>query len=343
MSTSEIAYTTRDYVAQLYADLFSGLPFAIIGFLVCLAGGCFAAYFLARRFGCEVGDKRIAQRILAAIAIVAACVVGLPRIDVFGGAMPFALACIVGGVAIYAFVRRPNAGAWLFVLFLIAYFAPICVGYGTAVFQDYNTINMYKPIAQISVFSSSNYLVFLILIIALWVALAAAIATWFAVDRHEGLPMRQRSAWYRGRHTDVKEGFKGSAGHGANKAIRKGAWTALATFAVLLLGIVPAKVSGGVSSMLTAGTSDISNAYVTVLNEYLEDSGVASDEKWYEGFFRASGDLYEADARFLSVNLRMLYGTYLYMYTLYSDASFDQMVAIEDIDDCVVQMVLASG
>jgi hypothetical protein len=110
-----------------------------------------------------------------------------------------------------------------------------------------------------------------------------------------------------------------------------GAGKSAATMIVLFAIVFIPAFLGGVVKPLTAGSAAVNNAYVEKLNEFWKDPEVAKSKDWVNGFTSAGNALYAVNERCFYIDPGALSHNDLLFYALYAEASYDQMVVLEDI------------
>lgn len=94
-------------------------------------------------------------------------------------------------------------------------------------------------------------------------------------------------------------------------------------------------LSTNLSSFLLDDTSQISNIFILRFNEIYKDSTLSKDEQWLQVFDPACDDLYNADSRAFNVNTDRLNYNNLYLFIGYTEASYNQMIVLDRIQDAV--------
>lgn len=85
----------------------------------------------------------------------------------------------------------------------------------------------------------------------------------------------------------------------------------------------------GLMSDIESGSARVNNAFVERWNEFDNDLNLASDSEWLAGFDSVAEALYQMDARWRSVNPRSVQSDCLAYFMVYTNASFQQMKALE--------------
>ena len=106
--------------------------------------------------------------------------------------------------------------------------------------------------------------------------------------------------------------------------------------AILLLW----NMAGSVMSM-ERGSAVANNAFVQRWKEFYSDPDKASDPEWLAGFDSAANALYVVDARWYYIKPRSVKSNELAYFSVYADASFQQMEVIEQKQQAV--HVIAEG
>lgn len=106
--------------------------------------------------------------------------------------------------------------------------------------------------------------------------------------------------------------------------------------AALLVGAVflPLFLYNG-TAVITASAAENSNAYVALFNEMYANHDLIKDESWLQSFDEASDALYQTDAQVFSVEPAKLDHSALYAFVNYSDAAYQQMITLEQIQTAV--------
>ena len=130
----------------------------------------------------------------------------------------------------------------------------------------------------------------------------------------------------------AKRGIVTGAKEGLADIIKK-----VTVFAAIIAFFCIPIMAGSLTTPLMSGIAGVSNAYVSKLNEFLETPEISEDAAWLDGFNSASNALYTVNKRCFYINPRAVRHDDLIFYTLYAEASFDQMRILETIKDSVNQ------
>jgi hypothetical protein len=138
------------------------------------------------------------------------------------------------------------------------------------------------------------------------------------------------------------ESFANSVKKSLNRGLKKGLAEsmsklikfAVAVVIVLMIVLVPAMV-GDLAIPLFEGRPDTQNAYVRILDEHFDNPGLSNDDSWLVQFNSASNALYTLNKRIFYVNLYNLTFNNTVFYAHYAEATFTQMMVLEEIQEAV--------
>ena len=108
----------------------------------------------------------------------------------------------------------------------------------------------------------------------------------------------------------------------------------IALAVVVIIAIVPVIVSGPLDYMVN-GSAQVNNEFVEKVNEFKSDVSLADDPEWLASFDAAADELYQFDSRSFYIDPSRLDYNDLYAYIGYSEAAYDQMIAIEKMTEAV--------
>jgi RNA polymerase subunit RPABC4/transcription elongation factor Spt4 len=132
----------------------------------------------------------------------------------------------------------------------------------------------------------------------------------------------------------VSENFVKGMKIGGKEALKKTgyAFIALCIFAFIIY--IPLKTNS-VAYSLFNGMAVTHNAYVNILNQYLDDPSVAEDTIWLGSFNVASNALYTHSKRCFYINPNSISKSEILFYANFSEASYYKMISIEKIAEVV--------
>lgn len=132
----------------------------------------------------------------------------------------------------------------------------------------------------------------------------------------------------------AKENFSAAIQKGLKGGLKEGftdsAKSILAMLLLLVIVFLPA-IFGDAKRALTIGSAAANNAYVEKLNEFWKDPTVAGNKEWVDGFMAAGNALYAVNERCFFIHPHALLRKDLLFYALYAEASYRQMVVLEEI------------
>lgn len=103
-------------------------------------------------------------------------------------------------------------------------------------------------------------------------------------------------------------------------------WIALAVG----LGFIPVIFNPALE--ISDGSAVIHNAYMDRLKEYIADHSVAQDEEWLADYREKYAAFVEKDNEWINVDFRLLTSSSTLFFTAYSDAAYNQVEVMEEID-----------
>lgn len=103
------------------------------------------------------------------------------------------------------------------------------------------------------------------------------------------------------------------------------------TAVFFLLLLLPVKTD----IQLESGTSKLNNAYVTLWNEYTEESSRVKDNVWLQKFNSALDALYTIDSRFAYIDQQKIRFSSIQYFWQYADGAYAQMKALDGMQAMV--------
>jgi hypothetical protein len=118
---------------------------------------------------------------------------------------------------------------------------------------------------------------------------------------------------------------------GLKKAVAK----IMTSIALVVIIFAVVFIPGMKGDFLRADVVKVNNVYVEKLNEFYENPDISKDETWLVGFNSASDALYAVNKQCFYINPSAVRLDDILFYAMYSEASFDQMVILEKMQNAI--------